>query len=82
VDDPVRRRSHMSLMGCQQECDATLSIELGQQLQNVLSCYAIEIACRLVGYDEQRPVHDRSGNGYALSFTSRELAGKVPQTTR
>jgi hypothetical protein len=48
-------------------------IDFGKNIHNPLRRFRIQIACRFVGNEQERPVDDSSGNGYALLFTTTEI---------
>jgi len=52
-------------------------LDLLKQLKNQLSGLIVECASRLVCEDEQRVIHQRSGDGDTLLFSTREFARPV-----
>ena len=48
-------------------------IDFGKNIHNPLRRFRIQIACRFVGNEQERPVDDGSGNGYTLLFATTEI---------
>lgn len=59
---------------------AGLLVELVEQGDDLRARRAVEIARRLVGKQDARLVGEGAGDGHALLFAARELAGEVVQT--
>ncbi len=56
---------------------ATLGVELAEDLEDLFGGHAVEVAGGLVGQDERRVGHDRSGHRHPLLLASRQLRGHV-----
>src|SRR5690554_3533640 len=48
-------------------------VQIGEYLNDLVTQYAVQIPCRLISHDDGGIAHDGSGNGDALSLTSRQL---------
>ena len=72
----VHAGGKLEIVGGDQRRHAGLAHEAQQLLEHALGGGRVEIAGRLVGEEETRPIGDGTGDGYALLLT----AGKLRRT--
>ena len=57
--------------------DAEVAVQLGEQRQHGGAVGRVEVAGRLIGDDQRRPMDERAGDGGALRLAARHLLGIV-----
>ncbi len=71
------KRGDVRLVGDEHDRDALRAVELLEHLQDLDGGAAVEVAGRLVGEDQRRPVHQRARDGDALLLAARQLVRQV-----
>ena len=57
--------------------DSEITVELSQELHDLLAVVAIEVSGRFVGQQQFRLGDDCTGDGYPLHFAARQFGGKM-----
>ena len=80
VNAAVANGSGFRTVGDEDEGNVQLVGDFLEQVQNLFAVHGIEISRGLVRENHGRPMDQGAGDGNALLFTSRELAGKSVRT--
>ncbi len=71
----VRRR--VGIVGDHHDRLVEVLVQALQDLQNLCSGMAVEIACGLIGQQKSRVADDGAGNGHALFLAAGKLLGQM-----
>ena len=65
-------------MGYHDNCLPLLAVEGLKQIQNLISCLTVQVACGLVTEEQGGVRHDGSGDADPLLLATRKSAGIMP----
>src|SRR5215831_8932107 len=78
--DAVGPPRELRIVRGDEEREPTLSGQAQEQIENHLARLRIEVAGRLIGQDELRPVDERAGHRHPLLLAARQLAWTMAET--
>ena len=76
-DQMLTVRTNQELWAIQEEIGhaeravSVVETKILEQLEHALSCFAVQIRCRLVREQDKGVIHEGAGNRYALTLTTR-----------
>src|SRR5437868_3208947 len=74
ANDAIRSGRDLQIMRHHDDSQSLLLVQVAQQADDILASGSVEIAGRLVGQQEPRPIDERPGYGGPLHLAARKLA--------